>query len=181
MTRSDFLNCCTLGMCSCVAVTSLTEPAAAQTANPAFDELKWKVDAAQKRFAKLVGLLDQHLDAAAKKKLFESLGRECSQDYKDLVAKYRNNIKGFLGHIQSQWVEKVDYDEKAGTIRIVDKSPTCTCPLVKQGVTPPDFCNCTLGWQKATYSAILGRPVEAELEESILRGGTRCVFRIRVA
>jgi hypothetical protein len=52
---------------------------------------------------------------------------------------------------------------------------------VKPGVTPPDFCNCTLGWQKEAYSAILGRPVEAELEESILRGGSRCVFRIRIA
>jgi predicted hydrocarbon binding protein len=37
-----------------------------------------------------------------------------------------------------------------------------------------------LGWQKQTYSAILGKPVEAELEESILRGSGRCVFRIQV-
>jgi hypothetical protein len=37
-----------------------------------------------------------------------------------------------------------------------------------------------LGWQKQTYSAILGKPVEAELEQSLLRGGSRCVYRIQV-
>jgi hypothetical protein len=52
--------------------------------------------------------------------------------------------------------------------------------MVKEGVTPPSFCDCTLGWQEAAYSTILGRPVRAELEESILRGGKKCIYRIRV-
>ena len=69
-------------------------------------------------------------------------------------------------------------DERAGLIRVVDKGHTCSCPLVKQGLTPPEFCDCTLGWQEEAYSKMLGRPVKAELEESILRGGRRCVFRI---
>jgi len=37
-----------------------------------------------------------------------------------------------------------------------------------------------LGWQVEAYSTILERPVTAELEESILRGGKRCVYRITV-
>ena len=61
--------------------------------------------------------------------------------------------------------------QEQGTIRIVDKGPGCSRPMVKEGVTPPSFCDCTLGWQEAAYSTILGRPVRAELEESILRGG----------
>jgi hypothetical protein len=77
-------------------------------------------------------------------------------------------------------VEKAEYDDAKGTIRIVDKSPTCTCPLVRQNLTPPSFCDCTLGWQKEAYSAVVGRPVEATLEESILRGGKKCVFRIQI-
>ena len=67
-----------------------------------------------------------------------------------------------------------------GTIRIVDKSPTCTCPLVRPNLTPQSFCDCTLGWQKEVYSAVAGRPVEATVEESILRGGKKCVFRIQI-
>jgi hypothetical protein len=30
------------------------------------------------------------------------------------------------------------------------------------------------------YSTILGRPVTAELEESVLRGGKKCIYRIKV-
>ena len=72
------------------------------------------------------------------------------------------------------------YDEAKGTIRIVDKGPGCSCPMVKEGVTPPSFCDCTLGWQVEAYSTILGRPVTAELEESVLRGGKKCIYRIKV-
>lgn len=182
MTRNDFMTSCTLGMCSCAASVLLPQDSAnAQSNNPELDELRWKLDAAQKRFAKLVGILNQNLDGPARKKIFESLGRECAQDYRGLTDKYKGDLKGFLGEVQKRWVTNADYDEKAGTLRIVDKASTCTCPLVKPGLTPPEFCNCTLGWQKETYSAILGKPVDAEVEESILRGGKRCVFRIRIS
>ena len=63
------------------------------------------------------------------------------------------------------WAEKTEYNERTGTIRIVARSKNCTCALVEKGLTPSDQCECTLGWQKQTYSAILGKPVEAELEE----------------
>jgi predicted hydrocarbon binding protein len=151
----------------------------AQTANPEVGALKRKLEAAQLRFAKLVALLGENLDASTRKRIFESLGRECAKQYRGLTAKYANDIRGFLAAAQQQWVESVEYDEAAGSIRIVDKATTCSCPLVDQSLTPPEFCDCTLGWQKETYSMILGRPVEAEIEESILRGGKRCVFRIR--
>lgn len=143
--------------------------------------MKRKIDACQVRFAKLVGILSQNLDPPVRKKVFENLGRECARQFQDLTAKYTNDLKGFLAMARTQWIERVEFDELAGTIRIIDKSPNCSCPLVKQGSTPPEFCDCTLGWQKQAYSAMLGRPVEAELEESILRGGRRCVFRIRLA
>jgi predicted hydrocarbon binding protein len=181
MKRNEFMKGCAAGMCSCAAMAFLpSEAAAAQSANPEIEQLKGKVDACQVRFAKLVGILNQTLDPRARKQVFQSLGRECAKQYGDLTGKYKNNIKGFLETAQQQWVEKAEYDEKRGTIRIVDKGPNCSCPLVKKGLTPPEFCDCTLGWQKEAYAAILGRPVDAELEESILRGGSRCIFRIRV-
>lgn len=181
MTRDQFIKGCASGLCSCAAVALVPREAAfAQSESPEIGALKGRIDACQVRFAKLVGILNGALEPPARKKVFESLGRECAQQYRDLTAKYTNDLKGFLAMAQKEWVEKVDYDENAGTIRIVDKGPNCSCPLVKQGVTPPEFCDCTLGWQKEAYSAMLGRPVEAELEESILRGGRHCVFRIRI-
>jgi predicted hydrocarbon binding protein len=182
MTRGQFLKGCASGVCSCAAGALVPlEPAGAQSEQPEDAALKKKVDACQVRFARLVGILNQNLEPSLRKKIFENLGRECAREYQDLTGKYSNDLKGFLAMAQTQWVEKVEFDEKAGTIRIVDKGPQCSCPLVKEGSTPPEFCDCTLGWQKEAYSAMLGRPVEAELEESILRGGRRCVFRIRIA
>jgi len=180
MTRDEFIKC-TAGMCSCAAI-SLLGPAAAlaESENPEMDALKWKVDAGQKRFAKLVGILNENLEEPTRKKIFERLGRECAKDYRNLTDQYKNNVQGFLDLIQKQWVKEFQYDTKAGTIRVVDKSNGCTCPLVNESLTPPSFCDCTLGWQKETYSALLGRPVDVELEESILRGGKQCVFRIQV-
>lgn len=185
MKRKDFLKCCTSGLCACTAFGLLPrEEATAQSGGAVKDaekeELKWKVNAAQERFAKLLRILDQHLDKTAKQRVLESLGGECAQSYRELVAKHKGDIRGFLAYAEKNWVEKAEYDEKAGTIRIIDKQKTCSCPLVKQGVTSGDFCSCTLGWQKTTYSAILGKPVVAEIEESILRGGTRCIYRIRI-
>jgi hypothetical protein len=173
MTRNQFLKGCAAGMCSC----AVPVPAAGADSQ----EARRTLDAARVRFARLVGVLADHLDQPARKRIFEDLGRECARQYRGLTEKYRGDVEGFLKMARTQWVETAEYDPAAGTIRIVDKAKHCTCPLVKPGVTPPDFCNCTLGWQKEAYSAILGRPVEAELEESILRGGSRCVFRIRAA
>jgi predicted hydrocarbon binding protein len=182
MTRNLFLRGCASGICSCAAVALVPlEKASAQSESPEEAALRRKIDACQVRFAKLVGILNQNLEPPVRKKVFESLGRECARQYHDLTNRYTNDLKGFLAMAQTQWVEKVDLDEKAGTIRIVDKGPNCSCPLVKHGLTPPEFCDCTLGWQKEAYSAMLGRPVEVELEESILRGGRRCIFRIRIA
>jgi hypothetical protein len=144
------------------------------------DELKWKLGAARTRFAMLVGILKDNLDEPMRKKIFESLGRQCATRYESLTDQYKGNLEGFLEEIQKRWVAKAEYDRKAGIIRVIDRSKTCTCPLVDEGLTSSEFCNCTLGWQKATYSKILGKPVDAELEESILRGGSRCVFRMQV-
>jgi len=77
-------------------------------------------------------------------------------------------------------MERAAYDKAAGTITVVDRSKTCTCAFVDPGVTPPDFCACTLGWQKEAYSMILGEPVDAELESSVLRGAGQCAFRIKL-
>lgn len=47
--------------------------------------------------------------------------------------------------------------------------------------TPKVVCNCSLGWQKRTWETVLGKKVDVELVESVLRGGKRCVFRVRVS
>lgn len=162
---------------------SVTGASAAESGISEVDALKAQREAIRIRYAKLLGILDEEVDRPTRKRVFERLGRACAEQFRAITYdKYKNDIRGFLAAIQqpSGWVEKAEYNEKTGTIRIIDRSRTCTCPLVEKGLTPSDQCDCTLGWQKETDSAILGKPVEAELEESLLRGGTRCVFRIQV-
>ncbi len=180
MDRSAFLKCCALGLCSCAAPVALTGSAQA-TGTPELEELKWNLGFVHKRFAMLLGVLKQRLDEPTLKAVLEDLGAECSKQYDGLINKHKNDPAGFLQEIKNSWGSSAEYDEKTGAIRVTDKASTCTCSLVQEGLTPPDFCQCTIGWQRRTYSAVLGKPVTVELEESILRGGERCIFKIRPA
>ena len=57
----------------------------------------------------------------------------------------------------------------------------CFCPLISVAQnTPPVACQCSLGWQQHTWETLLQKKVRVELKESVLRGGKRCVFEIRV-
>ena len=182
MTRKDFFECCAAGTCGCGAMLALASPSAqAAENNSEIDALNRKVDFMRAKFAKLVELIQKTVDEPSRVRLWEALGRDHGKDYRTLAERYKGDVPGFLAEIQKQWVAKAEYDPVAGTIRIVDKSPVCTCPFVDVKQTPPEFCNCTLGWQKEVYSVVMARPVEASVEESILRGGTRCIFRIRAA
>jgi len=185
MKRKEFLKSCT-GMCSCAAFGLLApgdakaQSAAAAPENPEAAALGRKLDAVQTRFAELMGILNRELDAPARERILRSLGGSCAEHYKDMFLKYKNNLRGFLDYARKEWAEEASFDEKTGVVRVVDRSPKCVCPLVKQGATPGEFCQCTIGWQTAAYSTITGKPVEVELVDSILRGGRRCSFRIRI-
>ncbi len=186
MKRNDFLKTCGAGLCGC-GVMGLLAPLSARaesgegqtSAAPADDSpLKRQLDGAQERFAELVSIMGENLDGATRDKILERLGRECARDYSAFFQKYRGDLQGFLAKIKTAWLESAEYDEKTGILRVIGKPNPCACPLVKTGRTPAEFCNCTLGWQQAAFSAVTGKPVTAEIEETVLRGGSRCSFRI---
>jgi hypothetical protein len=185
MKRNEFMKTCA-GVCGC-GVVGLMAPLSASaenangqtTAAPAEnDPLKRQLDGAQERFAKMLSIMGDRLDPAARLEILQSLGRECAQDYGPFFRKYRGDLKGYLAKIQTAWVERAEYDEKAGVLRVIGKPAPCACPLVKAGRTPGDFCDCSLGWTEAAFSIVTDKPVAVELEESVLRGGSRCSFRI---
>jgi hypothetical protein len=184
LTRSEFLKACALGACSCTAATLIPESALAQTQtkDPETEWLRGQLDKTKVRYSKLVSILDESLGQEQRRKIFDGLGRECARQTSSTTwDKYKGNIAGFLAFIKGPdgWAEQADYNPETGTIRVVDRYG-CTCPLVKRGLTSGSHCDCTLGWQRETYSRILGKPVEAELEESILRGGKKCIFRMKI-
>lgn len=186
MKRNEFFKTCGAGMCGC-GVLGLLAPLAARAddaAKPAaavpedYELLKQQLEGARERFAKLLTVMGEQLDAATRNKILQGLGGQCSQPYGPFFSKYRGNLQGFLDKIKTAWVERTEYDEKTGILRVVGKPAPCACPLVKAGRTPVEFCDCSGGWNQAAFSTVLGRPVTIEIEESVLRGGTRCSFRI---
>lgn len=187
MNRKEFVRDCVAavgaaGFC-CAGKAALAADAASPTCSPKeLEDVSSRAEAARLRFSKLVHILETRLPEQERKQILHRLGGQCADTYRaDLLDRYKGNIRGFLEEGRRNWMAEADYDEAKGTIRIVDKGPSCSCPMVKVGMTPGSFCDCTLGWQEEAYSEILGRPVKAELEESILRGGKRCVYRITVA
>ena len=142
--------------------------------SPEVQDLKRRIEFMQKRMARLVRALDE----PTRQKVLETMGRECAKEFGSLTDRFRGRPEAFLEEARRQWMDSATYDQATGTIRVMDRASTCTCAFVNPDLTPADFCACTLGWQKEAYSAILGEPVDVELEDSILRGGKRCAFRI---
>jgi hypothetical protein len=185
--RKDFVKNCAVAFCATGLCCGIQKAQAAEEAGQPCDpkeleETRNRAETARFRFSKLIEVIEAKLPEQERKQILRSLGGKCADTYRaSVIDRYKGNLKGFLEEGRRTWMAEADYDEVNGTIRIVDKNPHCSCPLVKEGSTPPSFCDCTLGWQEATYSTILGRPVKAELEESILRGGKKCVYRIKFA
>jgi predicted hydrocarbon binding protein len=187
MKRTDFLKTCAVGACGCGVLGLLSqaearaERPAGQTAAEADEtaQLKFQLDGARERFALLYGVLGEELDDAARDRVLRKLGGACSKKLAPLLEKYKGDLKGFLALVQTAWLERAELDEKAGTLRVIGKPAPCACPLVKPGRTPASFCRCTLGWQEAVFSTLTGKPVTAEIVETVLGGGSRCSFLIR--
>jgi hypothetical protein len=59
----------------------------------------------------------------------------------------------------------------------------CFCPLVRDdldGGMPRTFCYCGAGWYRQQWETTLGRPVQIEIVQSVLRGDEVCQFAIHL-
>ena len=116
--------------------------------------------------------------------MLESCGWACTSHYGAIemaqsIAKNTTQIDERLdqGNQKTSWCGKWVREED--TITCVCES--CGCPLAKDGLVAlsPMFCNCSRGYVKAVFEAILERPVNVELEQTIGRGNPVCRFVVR--
>jgi hypothetical protein len=62
----------------------------------------------------------------------------------------------------------------------------CHCPWVKESLKkghtdiPPVFCNCSAAFHKKPYDVIFGKPIKAEVIESVVKGDLWCKFAIHL-
>lgn len=179
MNRSEFLRSCSGGLCACIGVQGLaTGTLLADTASPE----DWRLGFIRRRYSKLISMLSDKMDPKALDQTLRELGAFCSSTDPRL-AKYRGDVDGYCAHLrQTASGDDVVFDRAGGVLTVT--SPVradCFCPWISvKNQTPRVVCNCSLGWQQATWEAVTGKRVQVDLKESVLRGGERCVFEVRI-
>jgi predicted hydrocarbon binding protein len=135
----------------------------------------------QRWIKNLVDCMDANLDAETKMRLMECCGRACARIGAAAVAKScQGNLDQWLTTM-AKWHGGEEFIRRNGdTVHIICRR--CLCDLVKEGPArlPDTFCHCTRGWMKETFEAVLGKPVDVELVESIKRGASRCEIIVRL-
>ncbi len=191
MNRRELLSqVCCFGACSCAASVLLTEECSGAQNNASESKevqelqsklwkLQWWQDHTKRQFAKLWELLEPHLDEKERLAIIEQLGRNCASSL-GWDKEYKGNPEGFFEHMGRLQGETFEYDKANGIITVTTPERDCVCGLVNSKFTPAYFCHCSVGWQKHMYENILGKEVDVEVKESVLKGAKRCAFEIRV-
>lgn len=179
MERKEFLFK-TCSLCGCAGMAMLTgQPVNAAVTD---DKEDWRVGFMQKRFAHLVDFMNTNVDEAVQLKMFGEMGSFCAQQHKEDYEKFAGNTEAFLKELESQYIEKAVYDKEKQTISLRGKKQeSCVCAFAGNKSISPTFCNCSRGFMKEMFTVVTGKPVEATVDESILRGSDRCSFTIHIA
>ncbi len=127
--------------------------------------------------ADLLGAMDEALDRETRVKLIEACGRACYARYalkqdiardgqagvEELIAAYRRNFEA--------WRDGDDLHIRYGAV-----SRACYCPAARARPPVPDdlHCECTRTTHQTICETALGRPLRAEIVESLRRGGQTC-------
>jgi hypothetical protein len=134
--------------------------------------------------ANLLSLLQQSIPDETQKHLF----KECSAVHydrigmEDIVSQYRGDLDGFLKVLEEKWQWRVVYDPETNQITADENKNECVCPIVRLSSSPIPtiLCHCSEGFAERMFSAVVGRPVKAQVMQSILRGSSSCVYRIQM-
>jgi predicted hydrocarbon binding protein len=49
---------------------------------------------------------------------------------------------------------------------------------IPKGKLSGTYCNCSRGWAKALFEGATGKPVEVNMEKSIINGDDQCRFEV---
>jgi hypothetical protein len=158
------------------------------------NELKKLRFIAKDACAWIAGMLEalKTLDATTRRRLLEQTGRHCALTHAaDEVAKRISTetrdederLKRFMTEMQllGTWTRQ------SGNLHAIHfEYPCkgqCLCPLVRSGMIElnANLCDCTRGWAKASFEALLGRPMKAKVEKSLGRGDATCSILVTLA
>ena len=180
MNRIDFLKTCAGCLCACAMVgapaAAVAETAATETPKPE----DWRFQFIKRRYAKLLEDLRGRVGDKGLDDILRQQGRYCGSTT-EMITKHRGDVDGYIKAVTTEWKQQITYDREHGVITAAGPEvKECFCPLIDGHYTPKSACNCSLGWNQYAWETVLGKPVDAELKESVLYGGKRCVFVMRI-
>lgn len=185
MNRKDFFNkSCRCGIASLIGLTFIPNASFAQIADDStqkeVEKIKNNMKFAQQRFSDLLKHLENYIDKETRLKLYENLGESCASVYVDQLTPLKGNLKMMLDEqLKQDWLKEYNLNESAGTLKLIGKPKgKCGCPLVQKGLTPKEFCNCSLGHMKKIYEVVSGKKITVTLDSSILLGNEQCSFTV---
>jgi hypothetical protein len=177
MDRKAFLTTmCGLGACGCMAGLPDGPEVLADGQTEAPDQ---RLVFARYQVAKLAGFMAAGHAVPACTEILEKTGRECAKISR-LGERFKGNPEGYFAAARNAWGTEFQWDKAKETVTVAVAEGPCGCPLVDAKRTPAFWCNCSVGYQKESFSALFGRPVQVTLKESKLAGGKRCVFEVQV-
>jgi hypothetical protein len=132
----------------------------------------------------LLSVLDNCLESEIKANILRACAafhyRDARMD--EIVSQYCGSLEGVIQFLSEQWHWQVTYDPANRTIWADENKPYCVCPLVQQGLADVSgtLCHCSEGFAERMFSGVIGRPVEAKVSQSVLRGDPSCVYWIQM-
>jgi hypothetical protein len=175
--RKQFLKTvCSVGLCGCAA--RLVEPPGVAAAGQA-EVPDQRLAFARYQVANLVRFMAAGQAAPACVEALEQTGRECAK-LGGLGARFKGDPQGYFATARKAWGTEFQWDKARGVVTVTVQEGPCGCALVDPKRTPSFWCSCSVGYQKESFSAIFGHPVDATLKESKLAGGKHCVFEVQV-
>jgi hypothetical protein len=117
-----------------------------------------------------------------------ALLRGCAQahyqalDMDQVIAPYRGNLAGFLTFLNNAWGWKIDYDAGRGILTADENKSECVCPLVRCGAVKdqPLLCACSEGFAARMFGGVTGKPVQAQVIRSVMKGDPSCVYQVHI-
>ncbi len=115
--------------------------------------------------------------------LMEGCGKSCAERLgtleaaKEIRRSHNNtiNIDLSIDTFKRKVFKDSIVERKGNTIELEYTHTECGCLFVKMlDIKNPMMCNCTRGHTKSVFEALLNRPIEVELTETVLQGGKRC-------
>ena len=140
-------------------------------------------------------VVDQNLDEPTRRRLMEANGKACFSAFaKDMQRRPEpatlEKISAWVaqqgkerGYSMEGNVISFEYLSSAETGQASPQS-ICLCPLVEAQTAKtmsPTFCICSVGYVREMHERVFGRPVQVQLTDLVLMGGSRCRFRITLA